>query len=1218
MKKILQTINELHFNQPREYGLIKAHSDLPSDKNLRSLWIEIPPHCHLCCSYCYTNADRRKEKDSSSNLTVTEYKDLLEDFKKAGGKYIGIPGEGEPFHPRNRELVKEIIKKADSLDIETTIFTTGETIFYPIADYKNYKDIVMGEPENQLAEFLKEKKVIILVKFNSRKPEIQDRLVGMPGYTKARERAMDLLINEYGFNRDKRIGFVTSIIEENQDEITEIYEYAKENNLIFDCDTILPQGRGYSYLKKANITEVKLHQIFDDLDDRGAIHTKPTGTYVGVACDRVKHHLYVDKKGNVYPCVGCTKPEDRHKLKLGNIRDNNKINDIWKSPIRKALREDLDQVISGVCSVCENFLTKQCYSCLGRAVKKFTVGDEENRILIDTHGCFNHVPEFANWINSAVEYLRQELSKETVVNNLQSDFENLWMPAQGTFFNLPRLSPIVWKDKVESLSKSINSPAGGDTAGECSLKKDYNLSDLSFTLNKVWDFFPGPVKSVDNAEFNTLEFDKRENCSTELLPNVILPLVKIFLSKFDSLYSSGNISFFNFMFYDPLREKPFYRLFTRTGSESEPGKFKDNNILLRGRKITLLHRWAEYFEDRNYVDDYLYDLSQVFREKIYEDYELILNEYPNSPLPKSRVSITKKRNIIDISPLFKVAMINKKIDKLSDKVNEWATKKWDKVSDMSLVVFKNLDENASINYRRMCSELSEAAFYRQGEAERLSENYWPQLRHHLLNVIKGNISCVENDKFVDSMDENESWSQVLHLLKKILSERENTVGECKENSSVAAFLELLALFDPDNELDEEFTWVRIVNYFIWLGYMHRHLGINRYYVLHATNFSQIDPESPRSKIGGVFKNKATAPSGIVIGCRQQISIAAKSNLKLLFNNLLRPIDEIYNMMSIEGVSRSVLFDQVAHEFKNTDSNKIIKIYEQLVQFLEDDACKELWDKKIREAKIDPLSFPLPRKGDSYHLKYLLLYITMFASKKLKEDILNNTQDLNEFIKVPLFQELLIMQAKKRSEDCVDYLSLIPYLFKHSFCFDTGVSIKSHSDEEWNIRYKQISLLIVAIGNALKHTLSSLGKFSGDVKESAKNNGEESDFFKELLEYLENSGDNEKEWLMRNIFKCSISDDGRFEIENINKDKVTKRGRRSDPGTGSFSLINYLLASLNSHCSISKEDLESEKWEYDNEKKCPDFLKKLLKSRGRPVYKTKMTICLPFIRGDRNE
>lgn len=94
------------------------HADLQYDgpPSLKSLWIEVPPYCHLLCPYCFANSGPRTKK-SSNWLSWRDYEEkILQPFAEIGGQWLGIPGAGEPFLNQNRELTLKIIDCAGNLD----------------------------------------------------------------------------------------------------------------------------------------------------------------------------------------------------------------------------------------------------------------------------------------------------------------------------------------------------------------------------------------------------------------------------------------------------------------------------------------------------------------------------------------------------------------------------------------------------------------------------------------------------------------------------------------------------------------------------------------------------------------------------------------------------------------------------------------------------------------------------------------------------------------------------------------------------------------------------------------------------------------------------------------------------------------------------------------------------------------------------------------------
>ena len=556
-----------------------SHCDLKAGKKLKSLWFEIPEFCHLYCDYCFasTNSENIRNKVKKQNETYLKWDDyqiLLKNFAAIGGKFIGIPGRGEPFHPNNLELTKKIILLAQELKLKTTIFTTGETIFFkPKYSAKNELDL-NTEPDFELMNFLLDKDLVILIKWNSDKEEIQDKIVHTKNYTKLRKQSLNLLLeNNFNKKHTPKLGIVTSILKDNIGEILNLYrKYHKEKGLIFDCDTILPRGRGEQYYNREdNLTHNQLNEVFNKLKDEGAILTCQGGTYVGEPCDRVLHHLYVSLKGNVYPCIGCF--ENRSKsdfFYLGNIKSST-LNDLWENPIRKKLRENTHEAFTGVCFNCQNFEDKNCYSCLGRCISN--VDASEKDIFIDTHGCTNHRPKIIPWINSTTNYVRKILSFEKTRLVLNSNFEDLWKPNQNLAFVLNQLSDKVKKEEIDKIIKAKDAhDSSFYNPGEAfkkvpvskfSQKKHYKYSDLDFPLNKIWDFvrFPLSTEELSNPKIDKLI----EELSKSFLSNIFLPSLKLLFDKYDD----DNLLICNLMLFDNEKKKTFYRTISKNNTEND-------------------------------------------------------------------------------------------------------------------------------------------------------------------------------------------------------------------------------------------------------------------------------------------------------------------------------------------------------------------------------------------------------------------------------------------------------------------------------------------------------------------------------------------------------------------------------------------------------------------------------------------------------------------------
>lgn len=345
---------------------VSAHEGLGTLPNsLKELWLEIGGSCHLRCSYCF--AESGGIDKSSDNVSIDQVKEYLKEFQEMGGKRIGIVGAGEPFHPRNIEDTLEILNFVKPSNLKTTIFTTADLLNDNLIDkLNNYPNLVL------------------LAKYNSQIPEIQDSLVNVKGYTDRREKVMQKLIKN-GFN-DGRLGVVTSILEKNYEEIPNIFRYARDNNLIFDADTPIPRGRGKS-CNKEEISRLarpiieKLSKI--DREEYGNIW-EPHASYIASPpCTRFNQHLYIKKDGAVIPCVGS--PD----VILGNIKTEN-LKDIWEKPITKIIR---GHNYEGKCTSCKNYQEQRCFSCLGRSTENLSTEQLLREGHVNTVGCFQYRKE---------------------------------------------------------------------------------------------------------------------------------------------------------------------------------------------------------------------------------------------------------------------------------------------------------------------------------------------------------------------------------------------------------------------------------------------------------------------------------------------------------------------------------------------------------------------------------------------------------------------------------------------------------------------------------------------------------------------------------------------------------------------------------------------------------------------------------------------------------
>ncbi len=337
--------NEITSHYGREMDIIPG--------KLTDIWLAVPAHCNLACSYCYASGGERIDEDKL--ISWAGFERLLEEAVSMGVKSVGIPGAGEPLLPRNRELTMRILRKCKALGLYVTLFTTGEFI------------------DKKTAVELFDLPLEIMLKCNTLDAEKQDRFVSDPkrgkiirGYGEKRNRALKLLM-EAGFNdRERaqslfggnvttRLSLVTSIMTDekslsNLGDMVGLLRFCRKNNIHLDSDDILTVGRGVgcelcTAERKFREKVTELCEI--DRREFGRIWDVSSGYIAGMICGRYSYHLSIDQYGNIRPCIGA------EKLVLGNVRTMT-LSDAWESPGMKIIRA---RNYGGACARCMNFGT---------------------------------------------------------------------------------------------------------------------------------------------------------------------------------------------------------------------------------------------------------------------------------------------------------------------------------------------------------------------------------------------------------------------------------------------------------------------------------------------------------------------------------------------------------------------------------------------------------------------------------------------------------------------------------------------------------------------------------------------------------------------------------------------------------------------------------------------------------------------------------------------
>jgi MoaA/NifB/PqqE/SkfB family radical SAM enzyme len=297
-------------------------SDIVNDaiKNnlLLHLDMDLTGDCKLKCFYCDRTPDRFNEIQNRKELSTEERKNLILQAKALGAKTVEFPGAGEPMIDEGFWEIMEFIYDNDMIPV---LFTSGYHL--------NQESIAR----------LYDLGATIFLKYNSSKPDIQDKMVGVQGYGKKAEDALCMLI-DYGFNKTTPTRMAIDMIVtpqfHNMEEIEEIFRWCRINNVHNYIMTLIPEGmadRQQIILEKQrsnNLIE-RLQKI--DEDEFGLKYQPSRPMAGGYKCRQVNVGLFVNLFGEVYDCNGLGRF-------LGHIRKDS-LKNIWNSKFAQHIRTPL-------------------------------------------------------------------------------------------------------------------------------------------------------------------------------------------------------------------------------------------------------------------------------------------------------------------------------------------------------------------------------------------------------------------------------------------------------------------------------------------------------------------------------------------------------------------------------------------------------------------------------------------------------------------------------------------------------------------------------------------------------------------------------------------------------------------------------------------------------------------------------------------------------------
>jgi radical SAM protein with 4Fe4S-binding SPASM domain len=322
-------------SEPTGFGFDPALvEETARSHRLLTMEIEFSLRCNFNCPYCYVPTETQLQDE----MSASEHRRVLIEARDLGAGRIIILG-GEPsIYPHLREMI--VFIREAGMGVE--MFTNGSGV----------------TPE--LARFLFDSQVRVVLKMNSFEAELQDTLSGRKGAFELIQRAQENL-RAAGYPREGRFLAVSTIIcRQNIEELPRMWIWLKDQGLVPYFETITPQA----HAKENPWLDVGPFEVQALFEEIAAIDKERYGQtwsiqppLLGNRCLRHKFSCLVGARGDVMPCVGVNLP-------IGNVRRQPLAEILKSSQVLKDLKNHRE-TIKGPCRTCEK--AAHCYGCRGAA-----------------------------------------------------------------------------------------------------------------------------------------------------------------------------------------------------------------------------------------------------------------------------------------------------------------------------------------------------------------------------------------------------------------------------------------------------------------------------------------------------------------------------------------------------------------------------------------------------------------------------------------------------------------------------------------------------------------------------------------------------------------------------------------------------------------------------------------------------------------------------------
>ncbi len=294
------TGNNIPIYAPWAENQLRINRHSFEEGNVPVLYLELSAKCTWChCLYC----DSPTERTSRNEMDLKETVDVLDQAAKLGLHWAYICGLGEPSEDKK---LFPVLNHLSKLRIRTTFFTNG-----------------LGFQPSDIRQ-LKLNKANLILKVDSFRPDIFDRILNSKGVAKRIYRFLDGLLEEsfieVGPEWTTNLAFSIVPTKLNLDSIPEVIEFCKEHSIYPVVGEMELVGRALENVSILKPSDDELKRLHDRIS---GILGYP---YVRPLCSGIIDGIHIDHLGN---CVvdsltglscGWFIAEESKMQVIGNVR----------------------------------------------------------------------------------------------------------------------------------------------------------------------------------------------------------------------------------------------------------------------------------------------------------------------------------------------------------------------------------------------------------------------------------------------------------------------------------------------------------------------------------------------------------------------------------------------------------------------------------------------------------------------------------------------------------------------------------------------------------------------------------------------------------------------------------------------------------------------------------------------------------------------------------